>query len=382
MRWPLAWLALALLAASVPLPGALAADELPALYFTAEAATGPGGDLPQCSGLAYALAPAVPADGKAYHGASTTTLACGAYFVYPVTGAFALSGNADAHFFTSCDRPVVVGTPATVTYRLQLRRNADTITQVDASGGFAACQGPSTVTEMDVAIDTKDTEFSAGDKLTLAILVWTSGASDDAAGNFHYLVGPTRPSRLMAAGLPSLGGGNGTAPFTAGNLTGPEASSAQSFANTTTATFQYSWATNLTAAEATVDATVGNGSVSLRVVDGAGATVLNRTFNQTANTTLGIPHASAGNWSIVVAYSNFTGQFRFAVGAPAPAASESGSGSESSAPSITEGSGANDDNRTGTFPLRKDDKGTPGLGVPLLLAVTAAAAVLVRRRAA
>lgn len=371
MRWPLALPSLVLLAAMVPIP-AVAEDALPSLYFTTEEATGPGGDLPSCSGNAYALGPQVPAeDGKAYHGASTSALACTVYFVHTVAEPFALAGDATAHFFTACDTPVVVGTPVTVTYRVQLRKNAETIAQVDADGGFAACDGPDTVTEMDVGgIDTDGTAFAPGDTLTVAIVVWTSGASESEAASFHYLVGPTRPSRLMAAGLP--GGAGATGPtFTAGNLTGPAANVTQAFGNQTSAVHQYSWATNLTAAEATVNATVANGTASVRVVDGNGTEVLNETFNATADSTFAIPVAAPGNWSIVVAYDNFTGNLSLRIGAPPPPPVETNTTSETSTTTAE---------ATGSFPLRRVDKGAPGPGIPLLLAAAAATALLVRRR--
>ena len=104
-----------------------AAQDPGSIYLTATEGTGPGGDLPQCSANAYTLETAVPADGKAYQGSSSPALACSTYFVHTVVEPFTLSGEATAHFFVSCDSPVVVGTPVTVAWRVQLRKNGETL---------------------------------------------------------------------------------------------------------------------------------------------------------------------------------------------------------------------------------------------------------------
>jgi hypothetical protein len=120
-------------------------------------------------------------------------------------------------------------------------------------------------------------------------------------------------------------------------------------------------------------ADVTAGSVNVTVLDAGNATVANFTVGGSGNATVDFQGAEAGGWTVRLNFTAFAGRLNVTLG-PAPAPPSATSTSTSGEP--------NDDTRTGTFPLRKTDKGTPGLGMPLLLAVTAAAAVLVRRRAA
>ena len=184
------------------------------------------------------------------------------------------------------------------------------------------------------------------------------------------------PSRLegavTASGAPA---GNGSANESAeiqwSELTGETASVHHSFTNATNATYQYNWTTD--GGDLVLDALVEvtSGSASVTILDAANETVLDETFSAAANETFDID-GEPGNWTILVTYTDFTGTLDLNLAAP-PAQSPSPTGTS------TQSSSTNDDNRTGTFPLRNEEQ-TPGLGPVALLVLVAVAGIAARRR--
>jgi hypothetical protein len=177
-------------------------------------------------------------------------------------------------------------------------------------------------------------------------------------GTDYTLSGCTLTANCPAAGNAT----NATAPVYS-NLTSPTLS--QSFNRATNGTYVFNFTSDLGHADLAVNAT-GAGNVTVVALH-AGSEAFNETLQAPANRTKEVADAS-GTWQYQVRYENFTGGLSVTLAEhPEPVSSST--------------STSNDDTRSGTFPLRKDDKGTPALGLPLLLAATAAAA-LARRRLA
>ncbi|HUR26455.1 MAG TPA: hypothetical protein VM327_10625 [Candidatus Thermoplasmatota archaeon] len=150
--------------------------------------------------------------------------------------------------------------------------------------------------------------------------------------------------------------------------------------NMTSTARTYAWNTTLEAAEARLNLT-GNGSVALRILDGNGTVVVNKTVAAPNNRTFPIESAAPGNWSVSLTLSNFTGSVDFLLG-PMPEDQTSSGNSTTSSGTKSAGSASsssNDDDRTGTFPLRHEEQ-TPGLGPVALLALVAFAGLVARRR--
>lgn len=216
--------------------------------------------------------------------------------------------------------------------------------------------------------------------------IW--GFTDGCVPNAGCLPGDTAPGGVANQGWPATtfgadyaltgctraaGCAGSAASGPVETLNGTTVSVGRTFTNVTTTTDTFVWTTNLTAAQVDLNATVGNGSVHLTIVDGANATVVNRTIDTTGVLTIPIESAAPGNWSIVVAYSNFTGNLTFSVGAIPPVVPE---------PTTSSTTTTTEEERTGTFPLRKDDRGSPGPGVILLGLAFVALALMARRRLA
>ena len=183
-----------------------------------------------------------------------------------------------------------------------------------------------------------------------AVLFSLSGV-DAVDGSIDYVL-----SQAATGGVPAPATGAVSAV-----LNGTEATGNLTFAAATTANYTYSWDTNLTAADLEINATVGNGSAVLRVVDGKNATLVNHTISATGPSSLPIASAAPGNWSIEIAFTDFVGNLTFRVGAPPPAPIVN-STSETST----------------TTPATSKD--SPPLGLPTLVALGIAGTLLARRR--
>lgn len=360
-------------------PPVSAQDAEGTLMFTAASATGGPAASPPCPNVAFSMTSESPEDGKAYAGPSTPGAACTTHFIYTVGDPFAFAGDATVTFYISCDNPTYFGTPATFPFRVNLFKNAAQISTTNVAGGQGACTGPGTVTQVVASkLPTKNEAFAAGDIFRVAILAWHSGAADAADPSVHFRIGPSHPSRVAAIGLPTgapSGPGTGPVGTVRENLTGEAAEVNHSFVDATNATYQYNWTAANRTLELLANATVLSGSVNVTIVDALNETVYNQTLD--GNQSVSVPiEGEAGNWTIRLAYANFTGNVSLDLRPAAHSAmnttSQTGTGSGMAAT-------PNNDNRTGTFPLSYEEK-TPALGPIAVLLLVAIAGIVARRR--
>ncbi len=121
-----------------------------------------------------------------------------------------------------------------------------------------------------------------------------------------------------------------------------------------------------------------SGNVTLAIVDGSGATLVDETYLAGKTLTKQLEDAG-GNWTIRLDYAAFIGNVSVSVQEASKGETVTTSQTKSSTQaSATEGSA----DRTGSFPLvREKDTPMPG-AVPLALALLAMAFLVVRRRLA
>ena len=192
-------------------------------------------------------------------------------------------------------------------------------------------------------------------------LVWEIHATGKATGFFLGIHDDNGKSNLK---LPLA---TAPAPET---LDGATAHVALSLATPTNATHVYRWTTDLAAQQMRVSARLAAGNASLRVVDGANATVHNATIGANATKDL---RGAPGNWTITVVLQSFRGDVSVDIGpVPGGGATGSGTSSKSGTSSPTNATG----NATGD-----GKKDTPGPWLPAVLGTLALVAALRRRRA-
>lgn len=151
----------------------------------------------------------------------------------------------------------------------------------------------------------------------------------------------------------------------------------------TNATHQYEWPSPGGALELKVsDATRTGGNATIRVLDGANATLANVTFNGTAVTKA--LSGAAGNWTIEVVLQDYSGTLQIAIAPPSAttsnSASVSGTGQGSSGTGGTGSSGAGTNGTGGNSTSFGGGKDSPGPALPLLLGALAIVALVRRRR--
>jgi hypothetical protein len=152
----------------------------------------------------------------------------------------------------------------------------------------------------------------------------------------------------------------------------------ESFASPTNATVQYNMTYAGSAGSVDVNVTAAAGSVAVLVLDAANATVAEASFTATGNGSMPFTGAAGGNWTVRLNFTGFNGTLALSLRMPPPVA---GNATTTTASSSTT---TDDDGRSGTFPLRTTDKGTPGVGLPglapALLLAAGVAALAMRRR--
>lgn len=192
-------------------------------------------------------------------------------------------------------------------------------------------------------------------------LVWEIHATGKATGFFLGIHDDNGKSNLK---LPLA-----TAPA-AQTLEGATAHIALSLATPANATHVYRWSTDLAAQQLRISARLAAGNASLRIQDGANATVHNGTIRLNVTEAL---HGAPGNWSVTVVLQAFQGDVNVDIG-PMPA------GGAATGSSSRTGSGSSTGNATGNA---TDDgkKDTPGPWLPAVLGTLALVAALRRRRA-
>lgn len=238
--------------------------------------------------------------------------------------------------------------------------------------------GPGTIEELLFSF-----EGIAGDFVGLQFRIgghWTDCSS--LPYTFHW-GSAEHPARLEYLGPPASGGSEPSGPAL-GNLTGPVATVRHSFTNATSATYQYAWSTDLTAARLDYSATIATGNATVVVLDASNQRLADFTVAANATEAIDLNGASPGNWSIQITYAIFTGQLDLSIKAMPASGSTSGSASSSQSgtgttSATTESSSGTGSSGTSTTSTKKD-KGSPGLEPVALLGLLALSAVVERRR--
>jgi MYXO-CTERM domain-containing protein len=351
------------------------------LAFPAQAEPTPG-NLYLTSTLA-GTAPAAGAGVKNFQFTDVAPTAATDSKAYPAASLLALSYYTDL-IFLSCEQPVVFQ-PRGAIARMVLFKNGRT-TAIGTSDYNPAtrpqCMGPSSVLTFPFSVSTQDTAFSPADTLIVEFLFWWSSTDESVLKNGHILVNSAaHPSRVTAVGLPVPGGAEEAGPvLTFESLEGDEVHLTVPATTPTTALNTYNWATTL--GEPIIDywASVTAGTTILKVVDAAGATLLNETLMESGNGSVQIL-AEPGEWTISIETADFTGLVMLNITAPAPDGSPEGPGQDA-------GPDDEDPDQGGEAPTNGvddtgagDDKGSPGIGPMVVLLVVALAALVARRRA-
>jgi len=324
-------------------------------------------------------APAVDASQKAYANAATGATAYPTAWAWKTGEPFQLSGQATISTWVSCDvlsvtRPDPSGNQLS-TMGVALQKNGADITGTSKTvfdTTPVVCTGPSSIRALTVVTGTADAEFKAGDTFGVRITMWALANAPEANHkNIHFLVGSTKhPSRVSVAGLPGALSAAPGPSLIEDTLEGTSASIEHAFDNATSDTYRFNWTANLTAARIEHNVTAANGSVQLRILDGASTELVNATLNGTSAAASDVENATAGNWTVELSYSAFQGTLSLTIGAvppPAPTANETADGNQ------TEESGQAEEH--------KNEGGIPSVGI-IAVALAASAGVAIRRRRA
>ncbi len=178
--------------------------------------------------------------------------------------------------------------------------------------------------------------------------------------------------------LPIASASSGAGGVLEHTLTGATAHLNLSAAAPTNATHHYNWTTALAKQRLTVVADVLAGNATLRIVDGANATL--KQVALAGNLTEDLAGAP-GNWSITIELAGFRGNVTADIG-PVPAPTATSSSSTSGSKSGTGTKSATSTTASGNATGDGGKKDTPGVAAPVAgLAVLAVAVALRRRRA-
>lgn len=372
---PLVAVASLLMVALLPMPaaGQVAGG---ALYLTSTVVKPLGG----CDGTPeYQMGEAIPVSGKAYSALTVGGAACPFGFVYTATQASVLTGEFRIALTVGCD---AAGAAIEMDYAFAVA--GKTVASLRPAVTWTCT--PSSALAYTQTFDAKDTPVAVGDELRLTFSLFAAAAGPGPAGNWHVKVGDAAtPSGLFGAGLP---GTPSAAPADATPvlLNGTTASIGLDLAEPTTGARLYTWPTNLTQARLLANATLTSGSVTIEVLDGANATVANRTVQGSNATVDDAATATAGNWTIRLTLDNATGQVQVTLGAIPPATpggSQGGtsSGTRSGTSSATDDEAAVEGNAT-SEDASGGEEGAPAPNAALLALALVAVAVLARRRKA
>lgn len=305
-------------------------------------------------------AAAIP-DGKAYWDEIPGAVGCGIWFDLVLAAGVTLAGTGQLTFRYACDAFTSPG--ATSDFRGRLYKNGAQISQVDVESGQTCGTAGATAT---IGLPTADTSFDAGDTLSIGVVSWFMNTPSAQAKNLHMKVGPSSPATFTAAGLEAL-----TRPATTPsgpsllfqNVTGPEVRSSRESAEMLNQSDVYNWTAPGGDIELSYSATLTNGSVLFSIVDGANNSVAEGGVTGAGNESRVLANATAGNWTVRVDYSNFTGSFLFVLQQKPPA--------EVPFANLTMNQTEDGDTK---------EKGSPGLAPFAAASVLAAVALLLRRR--
>lgn len=164
-------------------------------------------------------------------------------------------------------------------------------------------------------------------------------------------------------------------------LTAPTVRLSSSYTNSTTRTAHYNWTTTLTEAEISYAVEIVSGTATLKVMDGTGAEILNKTLSSSSENVEVVP-ATAGDWSIVLDFDAFAGNLTFGIGEPpsTPPASSSSSTSTSVAASTTSTSSSASETESVSQTTTEASKDSPLPTPGLVILAVAGLAIALRRR--
>lgn len=152
----------------------------------------------------------------------------------------------------------------------------------------------------------------------------------------------------------------------------------------TNQTYVYNW----TNAQADVDVTFGAaaraGTAHVVVKDSSNTTVLDKTFPPAANGSFELPSAKTGKWQVTVTYAGFTGDVMLSIAKHQSTSTATPTPTHTTGPAPTQtttaaGTSTSSAAPTGAPSATTTTKGTPGVGLLLLLAALGAG-VAIRRR--
>lgn len=150
-------------------------------------------------------------------------------------------------------------------------------------------------------------------------------------------------------------------------------------------TYIFNWTSNATELDASFQSTVQNGTADLVVMDPSGEERINQTVDADEQQAFEWNDAPPGNWTIRIAYANFTGELSVRIMEPEPETTQTGTETQT-ASTTTSDTGTQSPTMTDTGTQGgegdgdEDSNDTPGFSTFALLAILGAALALVRRR--
>lgn len=165
-------------------------------------------------------------------------------------------------------------------------------------------------------------------------------------------------------------------------LNGTSVLLSKSFATPTTATIVYNWTGALPKVDLSYAAKVANGTVHVKVVDGAAKVLANRTFAATGNVTQKSASATNGTWHITLDLTHYQGNVSVSIAKPntvAPVTPKTPA-TPFVPPSAVTTSPTTSASASGSTTESSTTKGSPGLGLLAFMGGLGAALVALRRR--
>ncbi len=360
-----AFLVIGLLAMSLLAVPAQAESIPKSFHFTSDDGPAPGSSFNCLEHHGYILSDEPPAgDVKAYLSGTSNGLACGTFWTYTVTEEFTTMDGFTIATTFDCDAAAVYGsTPATSTSRFTLYHNGASIGEVTHGGGkFSTCTG--SAFEDGAKVGNAGLTFRAGDTLQMRFMYWGS----DATGEEVFLVNSPALDSLMTVPIQApIVLDLDTAIFE--DLEVPVVEHA--FANATSDSYVF----NFTAENGfgLIDLEVnGTGFANATLVDGNGTELFNGTLESGLTE---YRNFTAGNWTLSIDYTEFTGNLSFEFKDGLLLANAEG-------PEEVEDVGSEAGNATeeDVTDAPADDQESPGAPMVALLAALAAIVVVRRRK--
>ncbi|MGB0651622.1 MAG: hypothetical protein ACPGQL_00335 [Thermoplasmatota archaeon] len=385
--------ALLMLLALTPLSAAQSA-----IYFAPDIVDSPAALFPFCgTDDVYSMREvAAPDAGAVDLGGSTAALGCTTSWTYSPSSEVTLTGDGTFFGYFACDLPMIWSTPATLAFRVIFLLNGEELNRVETGPVNPTCSGSDDVSEVSGTVGIGGKTLSPSDELRVDIILWHTQI--DGLGNALMLVGGDFASRIEAPGLPGAVELDLPADTGASVFYNQEEESviavAESFGEASSDTYVYNWTTAHDSFNATTITQVVNGSAQLSIIDGAGTTLLEALYTADFNSTESFEGVTPGNWTILVEYDDFVGNFALTVAPNAPPPADdttdeddgSGDGDETG---DGEGHGDGEDHSDHDHGDGGEDAGTdsadgegsdaPGFGILGLLALLGAAFVARRR---